>query len=237
MYLGAASTPQDMRLYAIGDVHGCDDLLAEAHAHIAADLAARPVADYRIIHIGDYVDRGPHSAAVIERLIRLGAGDARVVCLRGNHDQFMRDFSNDPLGVGPSWLANGGDRTLADYGVTAEPRDGLAMLATAFAARLPASHRAFLGSLDLAVTFGDFFFCHAGIRPGVPLDRQDPEDLIWIRDPFLSDGRDHGAVVVHGHTPTPEPEVRRNRINVDTGAVFTGRLTALALEGTENRFL
>ena len=237
MWLGEAKTPEAMRLYAIGDVHGCDGLLADAHDAIAADLAARPAADHRIIHVGDYVDRGPDSAGVVERLVRLRGSDPRIVCLRGNHDALMEDFLTDPIGAGPTWLANGGGRTLADYGVTAEPRHGLVGLAAQFAARLPASHREFLESLTCSATFGDFFFCHAGIRPGVPLDRQDPQDLLWIRDPFLFDASAHGVVVVHGHTPAPEPEIRPNRINIDTGAVFTGRLTCLVLEGTAFRFL
>lgn len=240
MWLGQAKAPDGLRLYAIGDVHGCDGLLAGAHGAIAEDLARHPAADHRIVHVGDYVDRGPDSAAAIERLARMRECDPRIVCLRGNHDELMAGFLDDPLGVGPTWLANGGGRTLADYGVAAGPfvtaRD-LAELAAELAARLPDHHRRFLATLDLSARFGDFFFCHAGIRPGVALDRQDPDDLLWIRDPFLLDPSDHGVVVVHGHTPAPEPEVRPNRINIDTGAVFTGRLTAIAIEGTSYRFL
>lgn len=237
MRLGEARTPDGMRLYAIGDVHGCDDLLTEVHDRIAADLAAGPVADYRIIHVGDYGDRGPNSAAVIERLARLGASDSRVVCLLGNHDEMLTGFLADPLGYGEIFVGNGGGETLRSYGVTAAAGRDAVSWSRALAEAMPTEHRVFLGGLRLFARFGDYFFCHAGIRPGVPLDRQSAEDLTWIREEFLWDGRDHGVVVIHGHTPASTPEVRPNRINVDTGAVYGGPLTCLALEGTEHRFL
>lgn len=241
MFLGEAKTPDDMRLYAIGDVHGCDDLLARAHDTIAADLEADPVGDHRIIHLGDYVDRGPASFAVIDRLARMGETDRHVVSLRGNHDAMMLDFLTDPVGGGAMWLMNGGDKTLANYGVDArswqESDRRLIALSEQFAETLPDHHRAFLAGLPDTVRFRDFFFCHAGIRPGVPLDAQAPQDLIWIRDDFLTDARDHGVVVVHGHTPQPRPDVWPNHINIDTGAVFGGPLTLLALDGTRHRFL
>jgi serine/threonine protein phosphatase 1 len=239
--VGEAKTPEDMRLYAIGDVHGCDDLLAGMHRRIAEDLAARPTGDHRIIHVGDYGDRGPDSAAVIGQLAALVAADRHVICLRGNHDQMLIGFLDDPDESGPMLLGNGGDATLRSYGVMPTMTglvDGeFAALSEKLAAKMPESHRAFLRSLPLTVRFGDYFFCHAGIRPGVPLDRQDPQDLIWIREEFLWDDSDHGVVVVHGHTPANQPEVRSNRINVDTGAVFGGRLACVVLEGTKHRFL
>src|SRR3990172_399994 len=233
MRLGQSKTPAGMRLYAIGDVHGCDGMLAEMHEKIAADLAVPPGSDHRIAHIGDYADRGPDSAAVIGRLVKLAATDRRVICLRGNHDELLLDFLADPAEFGATFLFNGGDATLRSYGV---PVSGFAIVAGEFAAlsrqladRMPAAHRAFVDGLVLTVRFGDYFFCHAGIRPGVPLARQDPTDLTWIREDFLWDGRDHGVVVVHGHTPANEPEIRRNRINIDTGAAYGGRLSCLAL--------
>lgn len=240
MELGRARTPEGMRLYAIGDVHGMDDMLAEAHARVAADVAERPDFDHRIIHVGDYVDRGPASAGVIDRLARLTAADPRVVCLMGNHDELMAGFLTAPMLSGPNWLANHGATTLATYGV--DVPDGLNFadlpaLAARLAAAMPATHAAFLAALPRSVQFGDFFFCHAGIRPGMALERQDPNDLVWIREPFLSSARDHGAVIVHGHTPGPAPVVRPNRIDIDSGAVFGGPLTVLALDGTEHRFL
>jgi len=241
MRLGESATPEGLRLYALGDVHGCDDLLAEAHRKIAEDLAERPADDFRIIHVGDYGDRGPDTAAVIDRLAGLTLEDPHVMCLRGNHDEMLLGFLTDPDGMGATFIANGGEATLASYGVAI----GLlalfignhAALSRQLDETMPAHHRAFLEALPLTARFGDYFFCHAGIRPGVPLDRQAADDLVWIRDPFLLSGADHGVVVVHGHTPAAEPEVLGNRINIDTGAVFTGQLTCLVLEGTEYRFL
>jgi serine/threonine protein phosphatase 1 len=241
MRLGEARTPEGVRLYAIGDVHGCDGLLAAAHERIARDLGERPAPDYRVVHVGDYGDRGPDTAAVIERLAGLAANDERVLCLRGNHDELLLGFLTDTASVGPTFLANGGDTTLASYGVGLSWRatlaGDLAGVAERLAGAMPAHHRAFLEGLRLSVRLGDYFFCHAGIRPGIALERQSPHDLTWIRDEFLSSRADHGVVVVHGHTPAERPEVLPNRINIDTGAVFTGRLTCLVLEGTAHRFL
>ncbi len=182
----------------------------------------------------------PNSAAVIDRLARMTAADARVVCLQGNHDALFAGFLSDAEEWGATWLSNGGDATLRSYGVT--PSRSLfgydyRRLSEQLTQALPAAHRAFLEGLPLTARFGDYLFVHAGIRPGVPLDAQDPEDLIWIREDFLWDGRDHGVVVVHGHTPVTTPEVRPNRIDIDTGAVYGGTLTCLVLEGTEYRFL
>jgi len=240
MELGKARTPEGTRLYAIGDVHGMDRMLSDAHGRIAADLESRPAADHRIIHVGDYVDRGPDSAAVIDRLAGLAANDRRTAFLMGNHDELMLGFLSEPMLCGPNWLANGAGTTLASYGIT--PPDSpdfadLPDLSARLGAAMPASHRDFLRGLGRSIRFGDFFFCHAGIRPGVPLERQSGQDLSWIREPFLSSTRDHGAVIVHGHTPVKAPEVRSNRIDVDTGAVYGGPLTVLALEGTDYRFL
>ena len=241
MQLGEARVPDGLRLYAVGDVHGCDDLLAIVHGKIAADLAARPAVDHRIIHLGDYVDRGPDSAAVVERLSRLHGAGERVLCLRGNHEEMLLGFLADPVKGGLTFLDNGGLPTLASYGIALDPgylsRSDLIVLARAFAAGLPVRHREFLESLPYSSRFGDFFLCHAGIRPGVPLERQDPFDLTWIREGFLDSNADFGVVVIHGHTPAPQPEVMANRINIDTGAVFSGRLTCLVLEGNQYRFL
>ena len=240
MELGQARTPEGMRLYAIGDVHGLDDMLDEAHARIAADLAARPVSDHRIVHVGDYVDRGGASAGVIDRLARLSAEDPRVLCLMGNHDELMLGFLSEPILCGPTWLGNGAPATLASYGVPVPERlgfDDLPALSARLGEAMPDRHKAFLAGLRRSVRFGDFFFCHAGIRPGIALDRQSDQDLVWIRDPFLSSRRDHGAVIVHGHTRVRAPEVRPNRIDIDTGAVYGGPLTVLALEGNGYRFL
>jgi serine/threonine protein phosphatase 1 len=242
VYLGKSTTSQGLRLYAIGDIHGCDDMLADVHERIATDLEARPAADYRVIHIGDYCDRGPDSCGVIARLVRLQTENPRMLFLRGNHDERLLAFLGDPS-VGNMYLDPniGGAATLRSYGVASSRFGilgrGLAAQSAELAERMPAEHRAFLENLQTTIRLGDYLFVHAGIRPGVPLADQDPQDLIWIRDEFLTDTSDHGFVVVHGHTIAPTPEVRPNRINVDTGAVFGGPLTCLVLEGTEHRFL
>jgi serine/threonine protein phosphatase 1 len=238
MRVGEAQTPEGMRLYAIGDIHGSDDKLAEVHEKIAADLAGSRPDDHRIIHIGDYGDRGPDTAGVIARLIALTASDARVICLRGNHDQLLLDFLADPGEWGAMFLGNGGKQTLRSYGVSNRGLNYTALAEHALAA-IPPEHCAFLDHLATSVRFGDYFFCHAGILPGVPLDAQSPDDLLWIREAFLHDTREHDAVIVHGHTvtATQTPEVHPNRIAIDTGAVFHGPLTCLVLEGTEVRFL
>jgi len=233
-----AAIPPGMRVYAIGDIHGHADLLDMMHEGIAQDLDRRPVEHSVIVYLGDYVDRGPDSAGVIERLRHTRLGNERIM-LRGNHEQVLRAFVADPL-VMLHWQAFGGIETLTSYGI-APPGvlndAAFRQMHRAFLDALPPEHLAFLDSLSDQAVIGDYFFCHAGVRPGVPLDRQAPEDLLWIREPFLSSRADFGKVVVHGHTPVPLPERRRNQINVDTGAFRTGRLTAAIIEGTEVGFM
>ncbi|HVY19355.1 MAG TPA: metallophosphoesterase [Bauldia sp.] len=237
MRTGEATTPAGMRLYAIGDIHGCADKLALLHERIAADLAARPTPDHRIIHIGDYGDRGADTAGVVARLAGM-TDDARIVFLRGNHDQKWLDFLADGDLNGAAFLSFGGKATARSYGVGNRTRN-YADLSAALAAAMPPEHRAFLDTTRTSVRFGDYFFTHAGVRPGVPLDAQTDEDLMWIREEFLLDTRDFGVVVVHGHTVTPSmtPEIHANRIAIDTGAVFGGPLTCVVLEGTGVRFI
>ena len=237
MQLGEARAPDRLRLYAIGDIHGCDHLLLRMYDEIAADLADRPTPDHRLIHLGDYVDRGPETAAVIERVSRLSQADETVVCLRGNHEEMLLDFlANRDTDAAVNFLGNGGAETLASYGISQWRLFRDNDLAERFAGRLPSDHRTFFENLRYSVRFGDFFFCHAGVRPGIALDDQDTFDLTWIRKPFLTSDADFGAVIVHGHTPNRQPEVRRNRINVDTGAVLGGPLTCVVLDGKQYRF-
>lgn len=235
-----ARTPAGLRIYAIGDIHGRLDLLRDAHARVAADLVRRPCARYRVIHTGDYVDRGPDSAGVIAHLIEF-TRDGEAVCLAGNHDLFVTAFLNNPAGSGAQWLDNGGVETLASYGVDAAmPGLGLRSMKAvrkAFAAALPPDHLAFFGSLGLFEQHGDYLFVHAGVRPGVALRKQKASDLTFIREPFLSDPRDHGFVVVHGHTTGPAPVIRPNRIGIDTKAYASGVLTCLVLEDGAKGFL
>jgi serine/threonine protein phosphatase 1 len=233
-----AQGPEGIRLYAIGDVHGRLDLLAAMHEGIAAEIEDEQPPDWRIIHLGDYTDRGPESRGVIDFLIAARERDRRNMMLAGNHDVGFLDFLEAPLTDG-LFAHNGGKQTALSYGVLldffslAALRPGHAALVEA----VPAAHVAFLRSLQFSAEFGDFFFCHAGIRPGVPLERQVPEDLVWIRDEFLDYTGLHPKVIVHGHTPAAEPEVLANRVNVDTGAFHSGRLTALAIDGAQKRLL
>lgn len=225
-----ATLPAGQRIYAIGDVHGCASRLSALHRQIVADLAARPVAHPLLVHLGDHVDRGPDSAGVIEMLGE-GVAGLPVVNLMGNHDRMMLDAlaPGAPGDVVALWLGNGGSTTLDSYGASARDRSSWA--------RVPAHHLARLRSCRSSFVAGGYVFAHAGIRPGRPLADQTEEDLLWIREPFLSWPRRLPAVVVHGHTPAEKPEVLRHRIGLDTGAVFGGPLTCGVLEADQLRFL
>ncbi len=218
-----------MRLYAIGDVHGRLDLLEEMHRRIAAELADDPPADWRIIHLGDYVDRGPDSRGVIDFLIAAQAHDERNLAVLGNHDAGFLEFLATP-DAESIFARHGGAATAMSYGV-ADPDFRDPRTAEALGRLAPAEHRQFIGALPLSHSFGDFFFCHAGIRPGVPLDDQTRSDLIWIRGEFHNWPGLFDKVIVHGHTPHHEAEVLPNRVNVDTEAWRSGVLTALVVEG------
>jgi serine/threonine protein phosphatase 1 len=228
-------------LYAIGDVHGRADLLTELLAEIEADAAAsQDVENRTLVFLGDYIDRGPDSRDVVETLISGLPQGFHAHFLKGNHEAILLDFLQDPSCLG-LWLANGADSTLASYGVDVARLTRMRAEAEtwrrAFIAVLPDAHRRFFKSLNLTICFGDYLFVHAGVRPGVPLEVQDPEDLIWIRSVFRECEEPFGKIVVHGHTPVAAPEIRSNRIGIDTGAVFTNRLTALRLEGRSRSFL
>lgn len=228
-----AQLPPGQRVYAVGDVHGCIDQLTALHQAIAEDLAARPVADALLVHLGDYVDRGPDSAAVVTLL---AAGPPvpglPTINLMGNHEFMMLDALVS--GEEPSaelWLSNGGADTLYSWGVPRTTKQ------VDWASRIPVPHLLFLRDLALMHQQGPYLFVHAGIRPGVRLRQQARQDLLWIREPFLSSKADLGLVVVHGHTPTKEPVVRANRIGIDTGAVMGGMLTCAVLEDDRLGFL
>lgn len=228
------------RVYAIGDIHGRLDLLLELEGMIRDDLARAKPARSVAVYLGDYVDRGPESRAVLDHLLDRPPPVDEVVHLLGNHEDAMRRFLDDRW-IGESWVGFGGRETLESYGVSPDRRlpqeKWMREAQIAFARALPERHRAFLDDLQLWHVEGGYLFVHAGIRPGVPLELQDREHLIWIRHEFLESEADHGHVVVHGHSIRRAPEIRPNRIGIDTGACFSGRLTALVLEGTERRFL
>lgn len=208
---------------------------------IRADAAAAPEGERIIVYLGDLVDRGMDSRGVVEMVLQGPPEGFRAVHILGNHEAAMLDFLEDSS-IGPHWMLNGGDMTLYSYGVPV-PRPGSAQgtefveARNALADRLPAAHLAFLKGMVLAFPIGDYLFVHAGIRPGLPLNQQRPEDLLWIREPFLSSDQDLGHVVVHGHTISDTVTERRNRIGIDTGAYHSGRLTCLVLAGRSRTYL
>lgn len=223
--------PEGLRIYAVGDVHGRADLLARLFVAIDTDLARRPPTRCLQVFLGDYIDRGPFSRQVVDLLIAR-ARTHRLVHLKGNHETFPLQFLKAPE-VLLDWRLMGGLSTLASYGLAPSANPDQAEmhdLAARFAAVLPASHGTFLTGLKTSYCCGDFFFVHAGVRPGLPLELQREEDLLWIREDFLLHEEDFGKMVVHGHTPVREAEFRDNRINIDTGAFATGNLTCLVIE-------
>jgi serine/threonine protein phosphatase 1 len=223
-----------MRVYAVGDVHGRADLLLRLFTAIDADLARRRPVSKLEIFLGDYIDRGPHSRQVIDILLARSVAH-KLILLKGNHETYPARFLGAPDSL-DDWRLLGGLETLMSYGVAPSLNPDHAerrKLAARFAAALPESHTKFFSDLKTSFCCGDFFFVHAGVRPGVALDRQLEDDMLWIREDFLLDERDFGKMVVHGHTPVRDPDFRNNRINIDTGAFATGRLTCLIIEGEE----
>ena len=243
----APRPPEGTVVYAIGDIHGRLDLLNTLLDRIEEDADNFPGHRKVLVTLGDYVDRGENSRGVIDALVNLSEGrdmaGFETVTLLGNHEDMMLKFLENPA-AGPLWIANGGDATLESYGISVD-RDVDARLPesrSAFASVLPQEHLRFLRRLDATHVEGDYLFVHAGVRPGRPIAHQDPEDLIWIRDEFLQSKKDHGKVVVHGHSVAFEPEVfperpRPSRIGIDTGAYMTGSLTCLVIEGENRRWL
>jgi serine/threonine protein phosphatase 1 len=220
---------------AIGDIHGRDDLLEAMHERIAADHALRHAGERAVVvYVGDYIDRGAKSVEVIDRAMR-GLAGFETVCLKGNHEEMMLDcLTTDDRDVWWTWLENGGDETLASLGL--ERFGGYDPVALARA--LGSKRLAWLDTLKLHYRAGPYLFVHAGIVPGRPLEQQQEKDLLWIRRHFLDSDEEHGVCVVHGHTVSEKPELRRNRIGIDTGATRFGELTAVVLGESEGpRFI
>jgi serine/threonine protein phosphatase 1 len=226
-----------MRLYAIGDIHGRLDLLDRAIAAIEHDVQQYGP-DALTVTLGDYIDRGPDSRGVLDRLAS-NPFPTPYVALKGNHEAFLAAFLADPV-LGQQWRLFGGLETLRSYDVPVgrfmfgRSYDGVARR---LREALPAVHVDFLQSLKSSFSHGKYFLCHAGVRPGVPLEQQDEHDLLWIRGEFLDSDMNFGKIVVHGHTPIEQPEVLPNRINIDTAAFATGQLTCVVLDERGHRFL
>lgn len=236
MFLGEASLPDGLRIYAIGDIHGRADCLVELLDAIADDKKASPPALSKIVFLGDYTDRGPQSREVIG-LLAARANASDFICLRGNHDQWFLEFLTHP-DEAEGFLHWGGIQTLQSYGVeTGSDFPSSVELSRELSRRVPPDHRRFLSGLKHWHEEGDFFFCHAGVRPGISLHHQDPHDLMWIRGEFHAHRGSFGKVIVHGHTPHDEVDFRPNRINIDTRAFDTGVLTALVIEGSQTRLI
>jgi serine/threonine protein phosphatase 1 len=226
------------RAYVIGDIHGCSALLDRMVDLISRDLEANPAGDVVTVTIGDYIDRGPDSRGALDRLAR-NPFPTQFIALKGNHEALFETFLSDPS-VAEQWRRLGGLETLHSYRIPVTELmvgKNYEQASKALGKAVPEEHLEFLASLKTSMTVGRYFFCHAGVRPGIPLERQSDEDLLWIRDEFLKSKVDFGKVIVHGHTPTERAEVLPNRINIDTGAFATGRLTCVVLENSEPRFL
>lgn len=224
--------PPDLRIYAIGDIHGRLDLLKSLREKILKDAESTD-SKVQFILLGDYVDRGLYSREVIDYLITWKAENNPPIFLLGNHELVMRSILNrKDESLLNDWLQFGGGETLMSYGLKPSDMNGnRAALIKIFAKRTPSSHREFLNNLQLSASFGDYFFCHAGVEPGVSLDEQKEEVLVWIRRGFIDNRTKHAKIIVHGHSISPKAEFRINRIGIDTGAYATGKLTALGLEG------
>lgn len=223
--------PAGLRIYAIGDIHGRLDLLEQMLGRIKSDLARHPAVRPVYLFLGDYIDRGPASRATIDRLIEHGDAHESIF-LRGNHEQIALKCLSDRA-LFEQWLRLGGWETLLSYGVACRNPtsvEQIVELQTAFHSALPPTHFRFFRTLQNSFSCGDYFFAHAGVRPGIALPYQTEADLLWIRHEFLTSRTDFGKIIVHGHTPASEIEVTPNRINIDTGAFATGRLTCLVIE-------
>lgn len=220
-----------MRVYAIGDIHGQLDALAQAHALIAVDRRRTGDMAAPVVHLGDLIDRGPESAEVLEYLSRGPADAGEWITLRGNHDDLflaLLENRDDPPSIS-RWIQRniGGRATLHSYGIASEDEQEILR---ELHLRVPEAHRRFLTSLPYSRSLPGLFFAHAGIRPGIPLKGQKRADLIWIRDEFLTSTTDHGALVVHGHTPVDRVTLYPNRLNMDSGAAWGGPVSAAVIE-------
>jgi len=240
-----ARTPDDTVIYAIGDIHGRCDLLEKIQRSISGHIRLYPAGRKVIVYLGDYLDRGINSRRVVDMVREWRPVDcsaAEIVTLKGNHEDLALRYLDGEIDAGRHWFDFDGLDGLDHYGVDSNDRSArddetMKIMRNRFAAALPDEHLKFLLGLKTSHREGDYLFVHAGIRPGVALDEQSDSDMMWIRDLFLESDNNHGVTVVHGHTIANKPQIRHNRIGIDTGAYASGILTCLMLEGTERTFL
>jgi serine/threonine protein phosphatase 1 len=230
----------DTRIYVIADIHGRADLLQKLLKAIEKDAREHDASRRILVTLGDYIDRGPESRKVIETLVHLPLSNFTAKHLCGNHEDMFLAFLEDPE-EGLLWISNGGWSTLLSYGFSVaelpDTMDDLPRVRDQILQRMPKSHLGFLRALKFSYHLNGYFFVHAGVRPGVALDAQDEEDLLWIREEFLFSNKDFSKIVVHGHSMVSKPEIHKNRIALDTGAFHTGKLTCLVLNGKNRYFL
>lgn len=232
-----ARIPDGMRIYAIGDIHGSSDLLGRLLQMIALEERSFD-GEVKLVFLGDYIDRGADSRGVVDRLIALSRARPGTVFLKGNHEAIALDFLKDPAEAS-AWFEWGGLETLASYGVRGAALRDLADASREFRKALPREHLAFLEALETIRIIGDYVFVHAGVKPGAPLDKQEERDLLWIRGEFHNTpaGKRPNKVVIHGHQPVRKALDAGWRVDVDTGACYSGHLTAAVLEGDKRRFI
>ncbi|WP_162652393.1 metallophosphoesterase family protein [Lentilitoribacter sp. Alg239-R112] len=239
--LGEATTPEDMRIYAIGDIHGYIDLLHDLHQQINEDISANPIANHKIIFLGDYIDRGPDSKECLDYLVKLKNENPDVICLKGNHEDKFEAFLDRPLETAKTYLTYGGVECARSYGVEFSyghvSDDDILQKHARLKEIVPQSHLNFMATLEKSAIFGDYMFVHAGIRPNVALDKQNEHDFMWIRSDFIPYRGLYEKVIIHGHTPHYPIEILPNRINADTCAYETGALTCVILQNNEYRIL
>ncbi|RVT39465.1 metallophosphoesterase family protein [Sphingobium algorifonticola] len=234
-----ASVGEAQRIYAIGDIHGRADLFADLLNRIARDSADREPLPTQLILLGDLVDRGPASRDVVNYAMHLAQNSKRIRFLKGNHEELFVGAARGDVGVARFFCRIGGRETLLSYGLDPAAFDTMdgEQLAAWMLANVPRDHVDFIDAFENMIEIGDYLFVHAGVRPGIPLDKQDPGDLRWIRNEFLVSRANFGKVIVHGHTITEAVDVHPNRIGIDTGAYMSERLTAIGLQGTDRWFL
>lgn len=237
---GRARLPDGVRVYAIGNIHGMSTLVTSLFNLICEDAKKSGEHQHTVmVFCGDYIDHGPDSAGVLSILSGLAKYRIEAVTLRGDHEDLFQRFMDQPARFGPRWMAGGGRQMLHSYGV-AEPSgspESYIQTSAALWRCMPVSHVNFLMELKTSYTLGDYFFCHAGARPGVPLDKQQPKDMIWSDDMFTATDHAFEKVIVHGDHAQPQPVIARHRIGIDTNAHAGGHLTAAVLENADCRFL